>query len=362
MRVMHVAECNGGVDRFLKSFLKYSTCENILILSQLYNKEEYEVYSNNVESMYMSHDIDISALKEVIILRKKIKKYKPDVVCAHSSIAGAITRMAAIGLNVKVIYNPHGWSFNMKSKRKKVFILLERIMAFLCDAIVCVSEAEKESALREKICNEDKLHVIYNGIDISKNFEEKINLSIPKNSFVIGMVGRICDQKAPDIFVNMAAEIQKEIDNAYFVIVGDAINEEKEERIKIEKLANKLGVRLLITGWVNNPLAYMQNFNIGCLLSRWEGFGLVISEYMLMNVPVVATNVDAIPYLIQDGINGKLVDVDNWKMAAKAVIELAKNSDERKKLVENGKKIVCERFDVRRVSREYEELYMEVLK
>ena len=42
MRVVHVAECVGGVERYLRSLLKYSSCENIMILSQLYNKSEFE--------------------------------------------------------------------------------------------------------------------------------------------------------------------------------------------------------------------------------------------------------------------------------------------------------------------------------
>ena len=77
-----------------------------------------------------------SALKEAKELRGKIKKYNPDVVYAHSSIAGAITRMACIGLNVKVVYNPHGWSFNMESRKKNTFIALEKLMSHFCDAII----------------------------------------------------------------------------------------------------------------------------------------------------------------------------------------------------------------------------------
>lgn len=122
MRVVHVAECVGGVERYLRSLLKYSSCENIMILSQLYNKSEFEKIADKVEIINMNHNIGVSAIKEAIQVRKKIKNYNPDVVYAHSSIAGAITRMACIGLNIKVIYNPHGWSFNMESN-KKTFLL-----------------------------------------------------------------------------------------------------------------------------------------------------------------------------------------------------------------------------------------------
>lgn len=361
MRVLHVAECIGGVDRYLRCLLKYSTCENIMILSQLYNKEDYEKLADGVEIIHMDHGIGMNAVKEAKELRKRIKKHSPDIVYAHSSIAGAVTRMACIGLKVKVIYNPHGWSFNMESKNQWMFVILEKIMAHLCDAIVCISDAEKISALKRKICGKTKLHVIYNGIDIEEYQKEQVDLPIPDGSFVVGMVGRICRQKAPDIFIRMAGEVQKKIKNAYFVIVGDVIEGEVKERKAIEDLANELDVRLLITGWVDNPLAYMSKFNVGCLLSRWEGFGLAIPEYMLTGTPIVATNVDAIPYLIDNEKNGMLVAKDDWKEIAKKVIELEKNIKLRNELIENGKKTIRKRFDARRVSKESEELYKKVI-
>lgn len=361
LKVLHVAECIGGVDRYLNLLLKYSICENIMILSQLYKKEDYEDLANHVETMHMTHAISINAIKEAIELRVRIKKHNPDVVCAHSSIAGAITRMACVGLGVKVVYNPHGWSFNMESKKKFIYILLERFMAYFTDAIVCISEAEKISALREKICREDKLHVIYNGIDIEDYKKEEVNLPTPKDAFVVGMVGRICRQKAPDTFVRMAAEVQREVKNAYFIIVGDVLEGAERERKEIEQLAERLSVNLSITGWVNNSLDYMSKFDVGCLFSRWEGFGLAIPEYMLVGVPIVATRVDAIPYLISDGINGMLVEKDDWKNAAEMVMELHRNMNKRKQMIENGQRTVRERFDARRVSKEFEELCGELM-
>ena len=361
MRVLHVAECIGGVDRYLRLLLKYSTCENIMILSQLYKKEDFEKLADHVEIMHMTHGIGLSALKEARILRGKIKKYKPDVIYAHSSIAGAITRMACVGLGVKVVYNPHGWSFNMESKKKAFFIVVEKLMAHFCDVIVCISEAEKVSALREKICKEDKLHVIENGIDIAGYKEESVELLVQENAFVVGMVGRICRQKAPDVFVKMAGEVQKRVKNANFVIVGDVIEGATEEREEIEELAEKLGVRLLITGWVSNPLAYMSRFDVGCLFSRWEGFGLAIPEYMLTGTPIVATKVDAIPYLIEDGVTGFLVEKDDWQDAARKVVELVENIDKRNRMIENELKTCTERFDARRVSKECEELFDYIL-
>ena len=92
-------------------------------------------------------------------------------------------------------------------------------MAKFCDAIICISEAEKKSAIKYRICKENKLYVVYNGIDIQEYKKEEVVLPIPNDVFVVGMVGRICKQKAPDTFIRMAYEVQKKISNVYFVIV-----------------------------------------------------------------------------------------------------------------------------------------------
>lgn len=361
MRVVHVAECIGGVERYLRSLLKYSNCENIMILSQLYNKSEFEKIADDVEIINMNHKIGISAIKEAIQIRKKIKRYNPDIVYAHSSIAGAITRMACIGLKIKVIYNPHGWSFNMESNKKNIFIVLEKVMSHFCDKIICISDAEKESALKYRICPKSKLCVIYNGIDVDEYKPEKANLPVSDDMFVVGMVGRICKQKAPDVFVKMAGEVKKEIPNSCFIIVGDVLEGNEKERRDIEELAQKLDINLIITGWVDNPLAYMNRFDVGCLLSRWEGFGLVIPEYMLVGIPIVASRIDAIPYLIKDGEEGFLVEKNDWKAASEKVVELLLDDGLRKKMSNKGIAMVKEKYDVRRVFVETKQLYNELL-
>lgn len=352
IKVLHVAECIGGVDKYLHGLIKYMNhdkFENIVVLSQLYKKKDYEGLADYIEQVPMAHGMRVKTLASAKEIRRLVKKHDPDVVYAHSSIAGAVTRLACIGLKCKVIYNPHGWSFNMDSKNKKIFIALEKLMSHFCDAIICISDAEKQSALNKKICKEDKLHVIYNGIEVDKKpTKTRADLGLSENAFVIGMVGRICKQKAPDTFIKMAEYIK----DAYYVIVGDVLEGAAEERKEVEELAQKFGVQLKITGWVDNVLDYIGTFDVACLLSRWEGFGLVLPEYMLCGKSIVASRVDAIPYLIEDGFNGLLVDVDDSKGAAEAVLRIREDKELSKKLIANGRRDVLEKYDVKRVSKE----------
>lgn len=370
IKILHVAQAAGGVDRYIRMLLKYldiAEFENILVCSQDFHKENYVGLVDYFEQVHMNRVIgkdDLNAIKEV---RKLIKQYNPDIVYAHSSKAGAIARVANIGLKNHCVYNPHGWAFNMRCSKKKqmMYKAIEKIAALFCDKIICISEAEKYSALNNKICKEEKLQVIFNGVDIEEyenNAHVKINrndLGIPENAFVVGMVGRMSPQKAPDIFVKMAKIVKDKVSNAHFIIVGNG--NQKTDIIKYA-VDNGFSECLHITDWVNNPVSYMEIFDVACLLSRWEGFGLVLPEYMMARKPIVASRVDAIPNIIKDGENGLLVDVDDAISASAAVLRIYWESGLKDKLVAYGLKDVHNRFNARRVSEEHGILFKNMQK
>ena len=85
-----------------------------------------------------------------------------------------------------------------------------------------------------------------------------------------------------------------------FIIVG---NGEEEEEIK--RYAGENGLNLIVTGWTNTPYSYLKIFDVAVLLSRWEGFGLAIAGYMAAEKNLVATRVDAIPTIVDDGVDGR---------------------------------------------------------
>lgn len=365
IRILHVAQAAGGVDRYIRMLLKYldrEKFENILVCSQDFHEEDYRGLVDSFEQVEMIRAIggnDLKAIKEV---RTLIKKYNPDIVYAHSSKAGAIARIADIGLKNHCVYNPHGWAFNMRcsAKKKAIYTMIEKIAAPFCDKIICISDAEKQSALDKKICKEDKLQVIFNGVDIEAYESgehgaiKRKDLNIPEDAFVVGMVGRMSPQKAPDVFVKMAKQVKDEVPNAHFIIVGNG-NQEDEIRKYAED--NVFSNSLHITGWVDNPMSYVELFDVACLLSRWEGFGLALPEYMMAGKPIVASRVDAIPNIIRNGENGLLVEVDDDIGASNAVLRILREDGLRKKIVAQGLEDVHNRFNARRVSEEHSKLF-----
>lgn len=246
-------------------------------------------------------------------------------------------------------------------KKRLVYRIIEQMLAKLTDRIVCISEAEYQSAINNGIDDGGKLTVIENGIDI-KSVEnarpfERQKLGIPDKAFVVGMVGRLTPQKAPDIFIKAAVLIKEMIPNAFFIIVGNGENE-----TEIRRFAEDNKVDLLITGWTDRPYSYLKMFDVAVLLSRWEGFGLAIAEYMAAEKNLVATRIDAIPTIVDDGVDGLLVNVDSPAEVAEKVYYYYTHPSEAAMMRRKAKDKVVEKYDIARVVEQHKELFRELLR
>jgi len=343
LKIMHIAECAGGVDRYLEMLLpllkeKY---EQVFVCSQNFDAKKYHGLVNRVYQIEMRQTLSpFRVAAEVMKLRRLITKR----------------------LNVKVTYNPHGWAFNQPYGIKpKVYRLLERGLSDLTDVIIAISEFEKKNALLYKIAPENKIKVILSGVDIKKTIADskeqsvrRESMSIPEDAYVVGMTARICETKAPDTFVKAATIIKTIIPNAYFLLIGDG-----DMRKDIEHLIKRegLGECTVITGWVNNPLPYVKLLDLGMLVSRWEGFGFALVEYMLLEKPIVATCVGAIPELVEDGKNGLLAKMDDYVAIADKVVEIFRSKDLQNRLTICAKNHAIVEYDIRRVANQHIELF-----
>lgn len=367
MKILHIVQATGGgVEKYVYTFLKNvdrTKFENHLLYSKLVEFENFLPLLAGVKRLPMRRSIGLSDIKNIFLYRKEIKKIRPDVIYCHSSKAGAVGRLASLGLGIKTVYNAHGWAFNMQCPAimRYLYLFIEWFLAFFSDRIVCISQYELDCAKRYHIGNEKKLRLIYNGVDISAMENDmaaspltRERLGIPSDAFVVGMNGRISQQKAPDVFVQMAAMLKKHISKAYFLVVGDGT--QRDEMIELFA-RNGLEDCYSITGWVKDTAPYMKLIDVAVLMSRWEGFGLALCDYMVAGVPIVATNVDAIPELVNDGKNGFLVNQDDAGAACSAVLKLYNDPGLRMQFAENGKKIVYEKFDMKRTVSQHEELF-----
>ena len=136
-KVMYITQSNGGVARYLQMLFKYmdrDEYEQILIYPTEYKDEQgkFVDFVDSIEFVDMCREINpIKDFRSIIKINKLIKKYNPDLIYVQSSKGGAIGRIANLIENKPIIYNAHGWAFNMKvSKLKRwIYVLIERVLA-----------------------------------------------------------------------------------------------------------------------------------------------------------------------------------------------------------------------------------------
>ena len=81
IKILHVAQAAGGVDRYIRMLLKYldkEKFENILVCSQDFNREDYDGLVDSFEQIEMNRAIGVSDLNSIKEVRRLIKKYNPD--------------------------------------------------------------------------------------------------------------------------------------------------------------------------------------------------------------------------------------------------------------------------------------------
>ena len=359
--IVHIAQSAGGVAEYLYMFLKNfkdENYENILIVSEDYQNqlERFKTYTNNIYIVPMVREVEAKKdVKAIIKVRKILKQIKPDIVYLHSSKAGAIGRIAlAFNFRIKILYNAHGWYFNaqISDKKKKIFALIEKILAIKTDKIINISKSEYDSALKYKIAPEKKMCIIENGIDFTKfqnndkyREETRKHYLIGDNEIVIGVVGRLTEQKDSMTMIKAFELINKEKNNTRLMYVGSG---ELEEDVRQYAKEHNILDKVIITGWVDNVEKYIPAFDIAVLPSKWEGFGLVLIEYMACNKPIIATNVGGIKDIIENEVNGILIPRESPEKLKYAVQKVLKRGI-KYSIIGEKYKLIMKKYDIRTV-------------
>jgi glycosyltransferase involved in cell wall biosynthesis len=276
--------------------------------------------------------LDIVAFIKLYLI---IKREKPAVVHTHTSKAGFLGRIAArIAGAKRVIHTPHGSVFSdvhFSKLKQAIFWLAEKLTAQLADAIVTVSDAEKEEYIRLKIAPEDKYTTIYNGIDMDR-FRDAEPKEIGASGITIGSISRMVKGKGHITLVRAAEGI-----DAMFVLVGDG-----PERQKIEEEIDRLGLkdRFILLGERSDVPEILNSLDIFCHLSEAEGLPVAIIEAMCAGLAIAATDVGGTKEILGDcGILIPPNDVEGLRCAILKLIndeglrtELSKKARDRAKL------------------------------
>lgn len=368
-KIVHIAQSAGGVAEYLYMLLKNSNnnnYENILIVSKDYENQidRFKTYVSNINIVPMTREIEIKKdVKAILKVRKLLKQIKPDIVYLHSSKAGAIGRIAlAFNFRIPVLYNAHGWYFNatISKKKKKFFALIEKMLALKTKMIINISKSEYDSAIKNKIAPEKKMCIIENGIDFDKfkdnnkyRKETREKYNIKDEEIVIGVVGRLSEQKDPMTMIKAFKLVNDVKSNTKLMYVGSGNLEED-----VKGYAKQAGIldKIIITGWVSNVEEYIPAFDIAVLPSKWEGFGLVLIEYMACDKPIVASDIGGIPDIIKDKENGLLCKCNDYKDLSEKLLYLINNNEIAYRMIENNIDY-RKKYDIKLVVKKYEELF-----
>ncbi len=233
--------------------------------------------------------------------------------------------------------------------------------------VIAISEAVKSDLIQKLKIPEKKIIRIYNGVDTEEfnpgisgeDFRREFNLNFSK---LVGMAGRFSPEKGQEFFLRTAAEIIKEYKDVHFIVIGGADLGSRTFKQAMMRLSDDLGLqnRIIFTGFRDDFPRVMAALDIAVVPSAAEPFGRVIIEAMAAGVPVVATNSGAAPEIISKEA-GMLVEPNNVEELKKAIIKLLSDVRQSKHMGEEGRKLILEKFDVRRHVSAMEELYHEIL-
>lgn len=372
MKIVHILQSAGGVAEYLKDFLNYINpinYENIVIASNDYREKEEIIHkAKKIFFLEMVREIaikkDLKAVKEI---RKILKKEKPDIVYLHSSKAGALGRIALLfNRKIKIVYNAHGWYFNADIGKKKVlYQIIEKILAYRANKIIAISKSEYDSALEKHITSKNKLILIENGIDIERYKDYEIyrentrkQYKIEKDAVVVGIVGRISEQKDPLTTIRAAVKMINKNKKIYFMFVGNGNLEEKVRQYAKEQ---KIDSNIIITGWVNNVKPYISAFDIALLPSKWEGFGLAILEYMICKKPIIATKVGGIANILNKEDSAFFIEKEDDSKIVNHINYIINHKKEILELVEKNYQDCSNRFSIQRVVDSHEQVFKELM-
>jgi glycosyltransferase involved in cell wall biosynthesis len=351
MKIVHVMECfAGGTFNFLVDLTsELSNEEHIVIYGT--NRENTpknfkDLFNKNVKFIEwktaqreMKPLKDIKALWELYSILKKIDNI--DVIHLHSSKAGFLGRIVSflLGKSKKTIYTPHAISFlrlDVSSKKRKIFIWMEKFASFFGGKIVACSQSEKEVIEEQGIKN---VTFINNGIK-PLEIEKKVNTS---DKITIISVGRLSIQKNPKLFNDIASEF-KDNPNIKFIWCGDG-------ELKSELISQNIKC----TGWIERKELenYLANADIYLSTSLWEGLPLSVLEAMSIGLPVILSSCVGNRDLVED--NGVLY-IDKIE-AVKNINELLKNKIWINKKGHNSKIIVENNFNMRNMAISYLNIY-----
>ncbi len=235
------------------------------------------------------------------------------------------------------------------------------------EKVIAISDAVNENLINYFGVDKDRVSLIYNGIEVKKflkdfSEEEKYKLKdkfgVKRDYSVIGMIARFTPDKGHDVLLYALYEILKEKPNVQLVFVGDG--DKKQDIVKLSQRLNLTENVVFVKPQIStvNSLAIMDVFMF--TPKRREGLGLVLLEALASGKPVVATDVGGVSSIVENNVNGFLVESSKPALLAESVLRLLKDKALYARMAHSGREIVVKKFSINGMADKTDDIYKEV--
>jgi glycosyltransferase involved in cell wall biosynthesis len=258
------------------------------------------------------------------------------------------------------------------------FTWRDRLFVRLSSATIAVSRSVVDEFCKESFSCRSKFIVMPNMVDVPEEVKPaplRTEFNIPKDAPLVGMAGRMDPFKGHGVFIDAAVMIRKSFPEARFFIIGapDPGNEGEEAYLEAQKARVRdsgLSDRVIFTGFRKDPLETIAALDVMVIPSRiirkgagiaTEGFGRVAIEAMAVGVPVVSSDAGGLKEIIEDGVSGILVPMDDVDKTARAVIDLLQDGQKADTIRMSAKKRFDALYSVRAMAG-LQGLYDDILK
>jgi len=300
------------------------------------------------------------------------RKEQADIVHTHGWGAGSLIGILAAKLaRVPIIINgEHGSFFTKKNQ-----LIIQKILFYLCDCNLSVSETLKHKYAEILQVPANKIKVIENGVDtdifsgkydcsyLRKELNKKFGIIIDDHSVVIGCIGSLKPEKNQVMLLKALREIKykKAGKQIKAIFVGDGVDLPDLVRFVkdngLERDVAFLGNRKDIP-----QLLSAMNIFISTSISRHEGMSNVILEAMSSSLPVIATKSIGTSELVRDGLTGFLAEQDDIIALADEIVLLCSDLELRKKMGIKAREIVKNKYSITEMVSNYEKVYCTLIK
>lgn len=251
-----------------------------------------------------------------------------DILHTHSYKPNLYARLAGLpcregGLRIAAHY--HNQYDNKWEKDGS--LTLERLLARSSDALLAVSGSVRDHVAERLGVAPERVDVILNGVEAERfaghdPAAARAKFGLPAGRPVVGIVGRISQQKGQEDFLRAAQLLAPRFPEALYLVVGSADDEKLLARMQGLAMELGLGDSVRFTGHVTDMPALYAALDVLVAPSRWEGFGLMLVEAMAAGKPIVASRVGAIPEVVGGSGAALLVPPADPAAIAEAVCAL----------------------------------------